>query len=690
MSKKQFNKIFLIAATNGILSMLILFLYKMIRYNFHIVPFLESMHEITKRIGLSLLLIFLILLLSVKFQLKLYSYIKKQRPWAVTILKIVFILLISLIASLVVNYYFQYFQHLRDSDLTSQWIISNPTIYFAGVLYLFLLFLLVFAVIGNIYISTFLTGLLLLVIGFIHYNKLNIRVEPLYPFDFKQFSQMKDVIPMISEYLSLKQLLVVLFLVVLMIMLLICLKNIRMGLTTRGLILALTLIMLYSYTNFPKTFMKSFVDKSKITIVKWNPIDNYRINGFLFGFISNLQNNSYEKSEGYSKQKVIETAQKYIGQSDEKSISPDAKPNIIYIMSESFWDPTRLESLKFSGDPIPHLRKLMTEHPSGNVLSPVFGGATANVEFEALTGFSTSFLNPGVIPYQEMIDKKTFIPSIVSDLEGKGYSTLAIHPYNGVFYKRNIVYNIFGFDQFLDQESMKHNEREPGRVITDLSLTHEILDHINEQEDPLFIHAVSMQNHMPYNAGAYEENKIKISDLSPEYTTMLEVYTEGIRRSDEALKLLTDELQNINEPTVVVFWGDHLPILGANRALYKEAGYDEENSDANKYKYAETPLLIYSNFKMEQKQYEFISPFYIVPILYDLIGMEKPLFYQLLNQLREQNDILALKGDIIMGSNHKFITNPIKAQNQLLEDYKLLQYDLLMGKQYSLDLLYPK
>ncbi|MBY0146322.1 LTA synthase family protein [Neobacillus niacini] len=690
MSKEQFNKIFLITAVNGILSMLILFLYKMIRYSFHIVPFLESMHEITKRIGLSLLLIFLLLLLSVKFQLKLYLYIKKQRPWAVTILKIVFILLISLIASLVVNYYFQYFQHLRDSDLTAQWIISNPTIYFAGVLYLFLLFLLVFAVIGNIYISTFLTGLFLIVIGFIHYNKLNIRVEPLYPFDFKQFSQMKDVIPMISEYISLKQLIVFLLLVFVMIVLLTFLKNIRMGLLTRGLILAVTLIMLYSYTNFPKTFMKSFVEKSKITIVKWNPIDNYRINGFLFGFISNFQNNSYKKPEGYSKQKVIETAQKYIGQSDEKFIAPDAKPNIIYIMSESFWDPSRLENLKFSGDPIPHLRKLMTEHPSGNVLSPVFGGATANVEFEALTGFSTSFLNPGVIPYQEMIDKKTFIPSIVSDLEGKGYNTLAIHPFNGVFYKRNVVYNIFGFDQFLDQETMKHNEREPGRVITDLSLTNEILDHIKEQKEPLFIHSVSMQNHMPYNAGAYEENKIQISGLSPESTTMLEVYTEGIRRSDEALKLLADELQKINEPTVVVFWGDHLPILGANRALYKEAGYDDVNSDVNKYKYAETPLLIYSNFKMEQERYEFISPFYIAPILYDLIGLEKPLFYHLLNQLREQNDIRALKGDIIMGSNHKFITNPAKAQNQLLEDYKLLQYDLLMGKQYSLDLLYPK
>jgi phosphoglycerol transferase MdoB-like AlkP superfamily enzyme len=686
MKKELFNKTFIIIAVNFILSLCVLFLYKMFRYHFDLVPLIEFMHTNSKRMVLSIFIVFMGLLSTLMQQLKVFAYIKQNKSWVLTSLKMAFIMLVSLMTSILINYYLQYFQHLKDPLLTVTWITSNLNIYFAGVLYLFFLFLLTFAIIGNVYLSTFLTGLVLIGFGFIHYNKLNIRVEPLYPFDFKQFFQMKDVIPMISEYILFKQVLVFLFMIIVIVIMLVFLKNIRLGLPMRGLIFVITIIMLYSYTNFPKTFMKSFVENNHITIVKWNPIDNYQKNGFLFGFLSNLQNDSFKKPEGYSKQKVLETAQKYVTKPREQT-EKGSTPNIVYIMSESFWDPTRL-GLEFSGDPILHLRQLMTEHSSGYVLSPVFGGATANVEFEALTGFTTSFLNPGVIPYQEMVDKKIFIPTIISDLEEKGYASLAIHPFNGVFYKRNVVYNIFGFDKFLDQESMKHNEREPGRVITDLSMTYEILDNIKEQEQPLFIHAVSMQNHMPYNAGAYEENKIKVSGLSPESTSMVEVYTEGIRRSDEALHLLVEELQTINEPTLVVFFGDHLPILGANKALYNEAGYNDENPDVNKYKYSETPLLIYSNFKTKQERYDFISPFYLAPIIYELSGLEKPSFFSLLDQLRERMGIPALKGDIIIGNDRKFITYPGKDQNQILEDYRLLQYDLLMGKQYSLDLLY--
>ena len=687
MTKQLFNRIFYLLAVNSIISAVFLFLYKMFRYNFDIIPLIHSMHEDTRRFAFNMMIVLVVFISTAKLQLKLFNYIKKQFPIVFSLLRIIFIVLVSFGASLIVNYYFQYFQFLKDPLQTATWIKENINIYFAGVLYLFLLFILFFTIVGNVFVSTLLTGIILMVIGFIHYNKLNIRVEPLYPFDYKQFSQMKDVIPMIKEYFSIGQVILFLLLVLILGFILLFIRSIKINLLIRGFIFLVTLIMLYSYTNFPNTFMNSFVENSKVAIVKWNQIDNYEVNGFLFGFLSNLQNKTFEKPNGYSKQKVRETAQKYVSYSEEKTNTSSPNPNIIYIMSESFWDPTRL-NLRFSDDPIPHLRKLATEYPSGNVLSPVYGGATANVEFEALTGFTTSFLNPGVIPYQDIADKKPFIPSIVSDLEEKGYKTLAIHPFNRVFYKRNVVYDTFGFEEFLDQETMVNKEEMPIGVISDLSLTNEIISNIKKQDDPLFIHAVSMQNHMPYNEGAYEENKINVSGLSPDLTSTLEVYTEGIRRSDEALQLLVDELQTINEPTMVVFWGDHLPILGANMGAYKEAGYDDENPDVNEYKYSETPLLIYANFKIKQERYEFISPFYLGPIIYELSGLEKPHFYHILDRLRKEMGIPALKGEIIMGSDRKFITNPTKEQKQLLEDYRLLQYDLLIGKQYSLDLLY--
>ncbi|MFC5774008.1 LTA synthase family protein [Ectobacillus antri] len=684
--KNLFNKIFYLIAANIVISLLFLSVYKLFIYHFNIDTLIHNEYSNLSKFGFNIIILLLIFGLSVKWQLRTFQYLK-TKPWVLFFFKVTFMLLVSLAASLIVNYYFQYFQHLMDPISTNTWIIENTRIYFAGALYLFFLFLFMYALIGSVFVSSFLTSFFLIMIGFVHYNKLLIRVEPLYPFDYKQISQLKDVIPMISAYVSLPKMILAIISFLLIMALMIFLPNITISLGLRGGILVVSLTMLYAYSFFPKTFMNSFMKKNHVTIVKWNQIENYQVNGFLFGFISNLQDEGFQKPKGYSKKKVRETAKKYISNSDKNSIHTNQLPNIIYLMSESFWDPTKI-NVAFSSDPIPHLRQFMNKYSSGYVLSPVFGGATANVEFEALTGFTTSFLNAGVIPYQDIMDKKTFVPSVVSDLERKGYSSLAIHPFNKVFYKRNVVYDTLGFDKFLDQETMKNNDKTKGGVITDQSLMFEILDNIKKQAKPLFIHAVSMQNHMPYNPGAYEENQIKVHGLTPESTSILEVYTEGIRKSDEALQLLLEEIQQLHEPTIVLFWGDHLPILGANMSVYKEAGYDDGNPDINEYRYFETPLLIYSNFETEQKTYECISPFYLAQILYETCGLQKPSFYNLLAELREQMGIQAIKGSMIMGSNRESIKNPTKKQKQLLEDYRLLQYDLLIGRQYSLDLLY--
>jgi len=511
-------------------------------------------------------------------------------------------------------------------------------------------------------------------------------VEPLYFNDYKQIQAMKDVLPMITEYISIGQIFVILFLFVGMGFLSRYLPKLKMALWMRGIMFAVVITMLYSYTNFPKTFMNDFVQSSHIEIVKWNQIENYEVNGFLFGFLSNIHSDILEKPKTYSKESVLQTAEKYAA--GKESINEGGKkPNIIYLMSESFWDPTKLDA-EYSADPLVNLRPLMDEHPSGAVLTPVFGGATANVEFEALTGMSTSFLKTGAIPYQEAVTKQTFIPTIASDLEMKGYRTLAIHPYNRVFYKRNHVYNTFGIDEFLDEETMKFQERTLGGVITDESLSYEILERIKNTDEPLFIHAVSMQNHMPYNQGAYEENQIQIAGLSKESIATLEVYTEGIRRSDEALQLLVDELEELDEPTVIVFWGDHLPILGADQAIYKEAGYETEDKRMTTRKYSETPLLIYSNFSKKKTDIGSISPNYFATTVYDLVGFDKPAFYNLLDELMEE--IPGLKANLRLDSAQEFITELTEKQEALLADYKLLVYDLLIGEQYSLPILYPE
>ncbi len=686
MKRLKFNIVISLAAWNGIFAFILLFIIKLSRNRFSIDNFIYWMQEDTKKMVIYLVILFLMLFSTIKIQLKLLARLEQQHPKVLTGFKYLYIFLSSLAASMIVNYYFQYFQMLKDPILTSEWIMSHISIYMAGVLYILFIFLLAYVLLGNLYFSSLITSFLLLAIGFIHYNKLNIRVEPLYFNDYKQLQAMKDVLPMITEYISIRQIFVVLVLFIGMGFLSRYLPKLKIALWMRGIMFAVVITMLYSYTNFPKTFMNDFVQSSQVEIVKWNQIENYEVNGFLFGFLSNIHSDIIEKPKTYSKDSVLETAEKYA--SGNASINEsENKPNIIYLMSESFWDPTKLD-VEFSADPLANLRPLMEEHVSGAVLTPVFGGATANVEFEALTGMSTSFLKIGAIPYQEAVTKQSFIPTIASDLELKGYRTLAIHPYNRVFYKRNHVYNTFGIDEFIDEKTMSFQERTLGGVITDESLSYEILDQIKKTDEPLFIHAVSMQNHMPYNPGAYEENQIGIAGLGKESIATLEVYTEGIRRTDEALQLLVDQVEELDEPTVIVFWGDHLPILGTDQAIYKEAGYETEDRRMNTRKYSETPLLIYSNFSKGQRDLGSVSPNYFAAIVYDLIGFDKPAFYNLLDELRDE--IPGLKSNLRLDSAQEFMTELNEKQEELLEDYKLLVYDLLIGEQFSLPILYPE
>ncbi|MEH7356403.1 LTA synthase family protein [Neobacillus drentensis] len=686
MKKHFIQRIAAFIAVNSLFSFFLIFIGKMFRNEFKIEYIIHWMQEDTTKFAIYFFIFFLALFSTFKIQLKIYNKLKNQYPWVLVLSKYLLIFLLLFGLSFIINYYFQYFQTLKDPLLTNQWIGEKPKAFFAGVLYLLILFLLIFVLVGNIYISSFITSIFLLTIGFIHYNKLNLRGEPLYPGDYNQISNLKDVIPMIRDYLSINQVISVVFIFVLVGIVMFLLPKLKIAIWMRGLIFVISLIMIYSFTYFPNTFMKSLVEKSDIEIVKWNQIYNYQTNGFLFGFVLNLQNKVFEEPEGYSKQKVEKTVRKYLTSSD-SSRRNEKSPNIIYLMSETFWDPTKL-NIGFSEDPIRNIRQFMTNYSSGQILSSNFGGGTANVEFEALTGFTMSFLNEGAIPYQDLVPQQTFIPTIVSDLENKGYKSLAIHPGSKVFYKRNLVYKTLGFDKFLDEGTMTHTERAGGGLITDESLTLEILDNIKNQDKPMFIHSVSIQNHMPYLEKNYPEYPIEVSGLEPESISQLKVYAEGLRRSDEAFKFLVDQLEQIGEPTIVVFWGDHLPILGEDYSVYKEAGYHDKDPKVRELKYFETPLLIYSNFDTEHYDLNTISPIYLAPIVYEMMGLEKPPFYNLLDQLR--NEIPAMKGTAKVGSDQKLMTKLTKKQEQLLEDYKLIEYDLLRGKQYSMKSLFPQ
>ncbi|MGH1055881.1 LTA synthase family protein [Bacillus paranthracis] len=573
------------------------------------------------------------------------------------------------------------------------WIYLYNMQFILSFVVIYAIYILVYNLIGKVFLSMILTSCTLVILGIVNYLKLIFRGDPLYPSDFTQIMHMQSVIPMVMDYFSWSYIFVIILSIVACIVAGIYMRryiqNVKTHLGIRALLVVGSIFVLYAYGNFANTFMNKVFQKSGVDFVLWDQNENYASNGFVLGFISNLDTTVMEKPKKYSKENMLQIAndikKQYSGNIG--SQKKKEKPNIIFVMSESFWDPTKATNLSFSEDPVPNLHHYIENFPGGQTISPTFGGNTANVEFEALTSYSMSLLKPGSIPYQQVITNKKEIPSIPTALKKEGYYTSAIHSFGRTFFKRDDVYKVLGFDKFNAADTMENVDVD-GDYISDLAMSKEIIAELEKQKQPTFIHAVTMQNHFPFTEGRFGENLIEISGLENEESKgELETYTEGVRRSDEALQYLIEQLDNLDRPTLLVFFGDHLPSLGTNKSFYKENGYiTNEKTPSERLAMAQTPLLMYANFDMPNDNLGVVSPIYFSNLIFDYAGLNKSLFYQFLSAFYKE--IPVLRDELKVDKNGEVINDLTKKQKEMLEQYKMLQYDLLVGNQYSKDILF--
>ncbi|SMD93624.1 LTA synthase family protein [Bacillus paranthracis] len=573
------------------------------------------------------------------------------------------------------------------------WIYLYNMQFILSFVVIYAIYILVYNLIGKVFLSMILTSCTLVILGIVNYLKLIFRGDPLYPSDFTQIMHMQSVIPMVMDYFSWSYIFVIILSIVACIVAGIYMRryiqNVKTHLGIRALLVVGSIFVLYAYGNFANTFMNKVFQKSGVDFVLWDQNENYASNGFVLGFISNLDTTVMEKPKNYSKENMLQIAndikKQYSGNIG--SQKKKEKPNIIFVMSESFWDPTKATNLSFSEDPVPNLHHYIENFPGGQTISPTFGGNTANVEFEALTSYSMSLLKPGSIPYQQVITNKKEIPSIPTALKKEGYYTSAIHSFGRTFFKRDDVYKVLGFDKFNAADTMENVDVD-GDYISDLAMSKEIIAELEKQKQPIFIHAVTMQNHFPFTEGRFGENLIEISGLENEESKgELETYTEGLRRSDEALQYLIEQLDNLDRPTLLVFFGDHLPSLGTNKSFYKENGYiTNEKTPSERLAMAQTPLLMYANFDMPNDNLGVVSPIYFSNLIFDYAGLNKSLFYQFLSGFYKE--IPVLRDELKVDKNGEVINDLTKKQKEMLEQYKMLQYDLLVGNQYSKDILF--
>ena len=368
---------------------------------------------------------------------------------------------------------------------------------------------------------------------------------------------------------------------------------------------------------------------------------NYKENGFVGAFSINIASFSIQKPEGYSTSALETELNKY----SEIPFSSDYQyPDIIVVLSESFWDPRLLPDSDITPNPLENFDKYSQSENavSGKLIVPAFGGGTIRTEFEVLTGLSCDALPSGVIPYN--IIKKS-VPSYVSQYKNEGYDAIAIHPYLAKFYNRSKCLPLIGFDEYYAESlaDIKEVERiEKGGYVSDESFAGYIKHFLNKANEPLFLFGISMENHQPYSYKYYYKTftmRARNPNLTDKDHNSFENFTQGVQDADRALGEICDFIDKRERPTILVFFGDHLPSICTRYSSYLDTGFiSDMTSYESRMKLYATPYIIYSNFTLnkDNSNYDIVASYDLLNVLSNLIGSGKTQYMGYLDALREK------------------------------------------------------
>ncbi|MEI2820442.1 MAG: sulfatase-like hydrolase/transferase [Marmoricola sp.] len=611
---------------------------------------------------------------------------------------VVLALLVTLIWAIIANYGLDVATWAVGG--ANPWVnpwLAKPIV--LNVLVVWLAILLVLAITGRLWLTLGITGLITLSLAVIHLTKLRLRNDPLVPSDTAFLAQPDFLVEMVGKSRVVMAVVGMVF-IVLMSWLVgrvvsRWLPHIATGMTSkpkwalrlgRLVVAGVSLALLLSAGNFndPGNPWKAAYDATGLRWRTWDQRVNYLRNGFVAGVLYNTHVEAMKQPPGYTKANLEAIAAKYTAMAQEQNRGRKGSldnVNVVTVLSESFSDPTWLKTVTWPQTPVPLLEKQMSKSLSGKLLTPGFGSGTANVEFEMLTGQSLSQFTPQLqLPYEQIVPHYDTYPSAVEWLKAHNHKAIAFHPFTFRMYKRPEVFKAFGFDELLDKSKMADPFRQDGgRFVSDAAAFGEVEQIIKSESQPVFMHLISMQNHMPY-PNQYKDPLGPSSGLPPAYSKLAGQYGRGANLTDKALHDFLGSLKQLDEPTVVVFYGDHLPPQIYPSTLPQREGIRDSH---------QTPWLIWSNTeKFAHPEQPTTSPTQLLPLLFDATKTPEPPMYALLDALRAQ--LPAMDAGILIDANNNEVKRSALTPEQaaVLHDYRLVQYDMSIGKRYVADQMF--
>lgn len=414
-----------------------------------------------------------------------------------------------------------------------------------------------------------------------------------------------------------------------------------------------------------------FILNMRIYDKLFTPYSMIKRDGIALAFMLELQYMEVEKPDNYNESVVAEA---YEALSEDVVVAKERKPNIIVVMNEAFSDPAVLGDFQTNEDYMPILHGLQEGQENtitGIMNVSVMGGNTANTEFEFLTGSTMAFLPDGSVPYQQYIDAP--VNSMASYLKGMGYKTIAMHPYNATGWERNIAYPFMGFDVFYSLKNF-YGVTKVREYVDDDSCVDRIIKEYEKAKEPCFIFNVTMQNHSPYTA--------EYDNFTPDITVegsdsfQLSTYLSLVKLSDAALGRLLEYFSQVEEDTVVVFFGDHQPTDSVVRDVWKLNGVDSYNlTEEQECLRYQVPFVVWANYDIEEQTDVMTGANFLGAQVFEWCHIPNSGYQNYLLELNEE--FSAITGRTVMDKNGKFIE--FKEVEDALLEYNMLQYYRIFG-----------
>lgn len=553
--------------------------------------------------------------------------------------------------------------------------------------------LLFYFLLGNAWYGAGLTTLIWGLLSYINLVKVDARGDPFVPGDILLLTEGMEAVGNYQLNMHWGKLALLLGLSLALILLGTGVKSARPRLVIR-LVAALTVVAAFGTTMaflYPDSELYDRMEGPN----RANVPAVYEAFGFPYCFLHNFNLYPVDKPPGYNAQEAASYEDTY----REAEAAPETAPNILMVMCEAFTDLPNQAAFTYTGEnnPIAAYNRLAEQTLSGHLVVSNTGAGTANTEFDVLTGMMTNRIGTGTTSAFRVVHRN--IDSIPRMLTQAGYRTFFLHPGQNWFYNRESVYSYLGITDQVFQDAFSRSDL-VGDWISDAGFLRVLKESLEARQGdtPLFTYAVTIQNHQSYGAGKYgyvpdpPQTDIALSDAARTY---LSVYFKGLQDSAAMLEELTEYLDSLDAPYLLVFFGDHQPNLGGHYLAYRELdpNYGSTDTVEETLQPYTVPYLIWGNAAYRQDHDllaqaqawnlpETISSHYLGALTCQLAGYQgHDGYFDFLNALREQLPVSSVYGYQLSDGSY---TDTLPDDLQALEDIRWKwQYYRLMEQPLS-------